>query len=1138
MNKGAREYISQRFSVSSLSQICTSVSESEAEETEMHSNDRSLDNPRENRARQLSTDSEELQEDVQDFIEADDSKEPVHQDNSITMNEIAEGSEKSYISSPSINTPPSGTMPVMQRDDETSSHGSGLSIERSVASRNTHLTPRETVAGSVQSDIIASSSGAPAGDLANGSQAYQSRSISVASERSVSRHDNYEQTPSYDGDADRGSVVSSQSYVTNLSALNRESFEAMVNDPSFSSSGTVGPPNGNVSGAVSSEIPRNETPQPSGSFNDTETMVTITVQEASDTINMVATARQDSVVTDSSSRQGATRSQRTTPRQPCESVVNPTPVTVLSATPSLQESVLSGEPTTRMPTYTTNVTVRHERTLTDETVLQESISSVSISPRGVGLMGVMETNRPGHPMEGTMIDGPAGSTTASGLQYAMNSQLQGMTQGQTRSRIPTPREVPITGDRIFPPTTNSSPEQVGTPRLHIDVSRHSSLRGDTTPPTMSIVNATDQDGMYIDIGEGDSGMANNIQSGAVESGLVDPRGPLNDLVHESSGSSSNFSPEPSPDRGSVIKHMLSQDNMGAEAPYVVSNDVPEGTNVLTGQLSKEVDHYQQKNEELERKLVDIWNQKEAFRVANERIAANIRLNSGIKSVRFDESATNDSLGQGDAEGEFINKHSNLKSPPPPIYYRSATEINHKHLMKRDTSPQVSICVSSDEQTSPRNDLHTATDIPRGIPCNMQTMERLLNCGSKLYAFRLATPGVRSTIPLYMDVCTMQSTYSGKVVLTSNVGLFKVSLVKPNKDQEHSVLSYLGLDNNSYGIDYVYGLVNSIAEYVGLYWRSEEPSSQKTNVPEVDRDMIPPSVHIKYMYSLVNGADSTIMVGDGFPSNSNVSTMLNGQHEQLFCIEETRELRKTDLQNNPKFTFILDTSPSPETKQTSSKRFSSLVHIVNSATREYLCVDLLTRELRFAGGPCTKAYSKYIVPAAFKMVKLYNVLTERQGSIPGSVDEAVEYANYRRCVTERAAYRHAYGIPKNTTHMVDQFGNFVTLSQASGTPAPSPYRTPSPPDSPVSSKNCILRRNHEPQVVSNQVASMYDIADTRDFGSSESSARSQSRAVDMYNMLDNNLENLPVTSIPSAHSPRVKDLTMKFERLSSRSRMNI
>ncbi|ORM41472.1 uncharacterized protein BXIN_2564 [Babesia sp. Xinjiang] len=679
--------------------------------------------------------------------------------------------------------------------------------------------------------------------------------------------------------------------------------------------------------------------------------------------------------------------------------------------------------------------------------------------------------------------------------------------------------------------------------------------------------------IFIDIGEEYREVAENPNLISTEATPIHKDwgttpGGVRDLA-ETSDSTPHLATSFSSDSNAVVEQSSVKDFEGghpADHESVVEVDtnttaqessIPEEEYSLTKQLSREVDRYKEMYAQLERKVTDIWNQREAFRVANDRIAANLARNSGAKSVRFeDHNIDTDEDASITRNLEAMLDCGSAHSPGRPSVSprdigMTADDPNAISSIMGSRSYNLNMEVASDDVTTPSGHSYSKShEPPRGVRCNRQTMERLLNCGVKLYALRLITSGVRSETPLYMDVCPRHSAYNGKVILSNNVGLFKISLVKPPTEAGSSVgsvLSYLRLDSEQSSVDYLYGIFSSIAEYVGLSWMSSESSqpcysSRMTEEVSSRNEDAPPHVQIKYMHSLVNASDSMVMVDDGFPSNCNIGAMFHGQHEHLFCVEETRELRKSDLQNNSRFTFILDTSPSTGSKHTASRRFNSNVYLVNSVTREYLCVDLLTHELRFAGGPCTRAYSKYVVPATFKMVRLYNVLAEKGPGLQGTVSEASEYTQYRRCVSERAAARHGYELPRSASRMVDVHGNFLPMTLAAGTPAPSPRHGPSTVPSQIFKKDCVLLSQRDNRSVNTQPADMYDIADSGDFGSSDPSARSESRAVEMYNMLeptsDERRPTKEFSSMQSTRGPAVKDLKMKFEKLSSRSRLFI
>ncbi|GFE54496.1 hypothetical protein BaOVIS_019000 [Babesia ovis] len=956
---------------------------------------------------------------------------------------------------------------------------------------------------------------------------------------------------------------SNKGNVANLSSLDPESFEAIVNRPSFSATDEYLPTHSdNYRGDASSRSrsdrlggmerpvdhrPASMSSRSNGSVrNATESSRLPVVQEHIATTNidipptdssiirepsddtteqsLVPTARQESVGTEKSATRIAAGSIRSTPRESSGSSSYSNHEIAFSRTHTPPELIFDATLATHtLSGYGQSL---EGRSMTDDTVLQE--------PQNVHSQTTYETEMGWNTIQASIL-----SNTSSPRNISLPEAMSAHEYSPHDQPVLSPRSTDLVDDLDAdePPLNQSTAS--GSP----------------------ITSSNDTREVYIDLGDDYRERVDNPNLVSVEATPIHavwspPPQDLHELIQESSDSSNNISTHTSPDRRTVDhspRGVAAAQNLDQQTPEVNGTattqvePAPEEVS-LTKMLSAEVDHYKQMYEQLERKVTDIWNQREAFRVANDRIAANVARTSGIKSVRFEENTNIDPSGEmsvsSNTEGlidQVITQASGGNGPSPRNYQINVDSIDTiKHSNSRNISSDGSYV---DISSSARSVYPQPQEVPRGIRCNRQTMERLLNCGSKLYAFRLCTPGVRSSLPLYMDVCPPHSAYSGKVMLTTNVGLFKVSLVKSFSESSSSMLSYLRLDSDKSSVDYIYGLFNSLAEYVGLSWGSSEQPSQSSchaRVTDVENynSESPPHVQIKYMHSLVSHDDSMVMVGDSFPPNCNIGAMFHGQHEQLFCIEETRGLRKSDLQDNAKFTFVLDTSPSTDSKKTGSRRFNSQVYLVNSLTREYLCVDILTNELRFAGGPCTRAYSKYVVPASFKMVRLYNVLAERESGLQGSVDEAVAYARYRRCVTERAASRHGYDIPRSSRHMVDEHGNYLPMTQAAGTPAPSPRRYGSDLPSVSSRKDCILHTSFPPQNVASQPADMYDIADSADFGSSEPSARGESGAVEMYNMLEPSTGRGRdgVSSIPSGRSPGVKDLRMKFEKLSSRSRM--
>ncbi|GBE61772.1 hypothetical protein, conserved [Babesia ovata] len=554
---------------------------------------------------------------------------------------------------------------------------------------------------------------------------------------------------------------------------------------------------------------------------------------------------------------------------------------------------------------------------------------------------------------------------------------------------------------------------------------------------------------------------------------------------------------------------------------------------LTKALSNEVAYYKQLYAQLESKVADIWNQREAFRVAGDRMAENIVRHSGVKAVRFEghtsiESDEDIEYSSRDADVTVGNgsARSSLSRQRP---HRSSSSINAREVVSPSVGRLDSFSLS-----------------PRGIRCDRNTMERLLNCGAKLYAFKLSTPGVRSKEPLFVDVCHMNSTYSGKVILSNDVGLFKVSLAKPPAEAQGSMsylmVNYLGLRPDQCSSGYLFGLLNSFADYVGLPWStntasdaaaSQHGNSGSATARNPQSDESPPHVHIKYMHSLVKTPLSLVIPEDSFPSNCNIGSMFHGRHEHLFCVEQTRDLKKSDLQDNGNFTFILDTSPSTSSRRPGSRRFNSQVNIVHSLTHEYLCVDLLTRELRFAGGQCSRAYSKYVVPASFKMVPLYNVLIERASGAQEKVVEAAESAQYRRCVTERATSRHSYDIPRSSRHMVDEYGNFAPQTQAAGTPAPTPRSNTLSSSEGPTPKDCVLHRTY-PGDVKERHADTYDIRDSGERGSDARNVEAMYSLLGTTDHLPSRQEQASVIS--PRRGPVVKDLRMKFEKLSARNQV--
>ncbi|GIX64708.1 uncharacterized protein BcabD6B2_41430 [Babesia caballi] len=579
-----------------------------------------------------------------------------------------------------------------------------------------------------------------------------------------------------------------------------------------------------------------------------------------------------------------------------------------------------------------------------------------------------------------------------------------------------------------------------------------------------------------------------------------------------------------------------------EAPSFLAASQGDEEYSLTKQLTKEVDYYKQLSAQLESKVADIWNQREAFRVASDRMAENLVRHSSGKSVRFETQLRTDS-----EDDLFVD----LQKPGRVVGRGATRSLSSRGLSQRGAGVDIGaghggdagdISAFTSEDTLPPMRMHSEPPhgVPRGIKCNRQTMERLLSCGAKLYAFQLSNAGTRSREPLFIDVCPPQSAYGGKVILSNEVGLFKVSLVKPPAESPSSVgsmmLNYFGLDACRVSGS-LYGLFNSFADYVGLSWMggassggsSQCLSARRTDpVQSLADDGSPPHVQIKYMHSLVKCGGSVEIAGDSFPSNCNIGAVIHNRQEHLFCVEETRELKKADLRGNFRFTFILNTTPSTKPRRPGSRRFNSNVYLVNSLTREYLCVDLLTHELHFAGGQHSRAYSKYVVPASFKMVPLYKVVMESSPSPSSAVSEAVHSAYYRRCVTERAAFRHGYDLPRGSRHMVDEHGNFAPPTQAAGTPAPSPRRRDSDISYAPSLKHCVLRDS-----LSARVADTYDIQEHSGRGTPRAAG---SRGVEaMYNMLGAPDEPVRIQEAVSAlqRGPGVKDLRMKFERLSGR-----
>ncbi|KAK1938516.1 hypothetical protein X943_001938 [Babesia divergens] len=437
------------------------------------------------------------------------------------------------------------------------------------------------------------------------------------------------------------------------------------------------------------------------------------------------------------------------------------------------------------------------------------------------------------------------------------------------------------------------------------------------------------------------------------------------------------------------EHVIRSNDAAYREPYItkyhdpISNEDPimarVGDSLLISRLAQEVEYYKQINNNLENRMAKIWKQHEELCMEKDRLAERSVCDPSSKTVRFDPRSSTD----GKDNGTIVEKDTDIIIRIVPNGDTMRGNLSHCACENPGTV--------EDSGPSPlRPPRHTHVNypdrrVPRGIRCSRSVMERVLSSGSKLHAFKLSNTGVRLQTPLFINVLSPQNSHSDKVVLNSDVGLFKLSSVNP-VDNCNTCVDSLAFNHDLAQRQETHGpmstLFSTIAGCVGLPWNDgnlnnseDAPSLERyeslRSQPESQR--YERSVQIRYMHSLVQAGGRFSMIEDSFLSRCNIAALYNGRHEQLFCVASTQHLNKLDMEGNPKFTFILD--PSKGAKYANTKKFKGDVKILNSRTRHYLCIDLLTHELLFDDNRSIRPYSKYVVPAYFRIVPLHKLLMD-------------------------------------------------------------------------------------------------------------------------------------------------------------------
>ncbi|KAK2198364.1 hypothetical protein BdWA1_001376 [Babesia duncani] len=449
------------------------------------------------------------------------------------------------------------------------------------------------------------------------------------------------------------------------------------------------------------------------------------------------------------------------------------------------------------------------------------------------------------------------------------------------------------------------------------------------------------------------------------------------------------------------------------------------SNNVEKQLEEQIEYYRCRYAELENKVNEIWSQREAFRLASERMSDTmVKRECGSQSSRVYRSS----------ESESDNDTDEADVCRPILPYQTSVSFKVTKPRRRPETARVP-CRKTETFGSTTHEC---------VQQQRQALTKLINMDKKLYAFKVLNAEVKSNVPLYLNVAGIDTSHKGNILVSETAGIFKITKVPPIQSNGtwnnvgQCVLGFLGMGKQttlSSTQEVFSNVLGSFADYTGLKWLGDKSTgglqgSQTSRDPSTPQTESHPHCQIKYMSSLepVDGSKMQISL-DAFPGDCNIACIFNGRWDTLVCVETTRGVDSRELYGHPDFTFVLETQLSKRSKENKLSRYNNQLRLINSGTGHYLCIDLLTRRISF-----TSNKTRYVVPLLFKMVPFSDLLVNTVHG-PGAVlhnlnKKSLEYND--TCDVNR------YVEATNTTsRFVDSYGNFCPLTRANGTPAPSP-----------------------------------------------------------------------------------------------------
>lgn len=266
--------------------------------------------------------------------------------------------------------------------------------------------------------------------------------------------------------------------------------------------------------------------------------------------------------------------------------------------------------------------------------------------------------------------------------------------------------------------------------------------------------------------------------------------------------------------------------------------------------------------------------------------------------------------------------------------------------------------------------NSMNDILADISRTEKTMKAIAK-GNKVYAIRLCNVRNDPQSQYFINVLSQSHGQSSTVVLSRNIGLFRMTSVTPPlvDNQLMNVIAKYEKNRTAFP-----QLLKIMADYVSTSYCGTSQSNINCwyqNMLETTPDPHESIIQLRYMSTLTCNKGEMSLEKRGALAGCKIASLFNGRHEQLFCIENTRHVKINQLKGDRKFNFIV----APTSKQSSHGRisiFKAPLKILNSRTRDYLCVDLVTNELCFSNNdPKSSRYSP-TVPAHFEIIPSYKI----------------------------------------------------------------------------------------------------------------------------------------------------------------------